>query len=1307
MYSMEIKTLINEIYEGTIVPTEALDGEAFVKGKQLNIRLNDSQKEMDEVVLFFWHYEDKKPLYVRKSEIKNGYLVWQDDATLRMQMKFIDVDSLRLAIAIKTGEKITCGYIRNKAAQGEKISSADRLVGKLFSKDKEALIVYWTEGGILSVKTRSESAFDNEYYRVILCGAKWENDTFVGYLEMPLFSDEPQIDMYSMTTNESCNCGRIKITKEGFTGLKNVYRMTINLTESGNPYEDGYYFACHLDGHKLAVYADEFALENEKIHTVIENNTTFDVMAVREKNGLFVLQVADKIYPVMISVITIVYNEEALLAERINSLLMQKTGGIDEYIIGNETKDYKKRKYQQLFEIIMIDDGSMDGSSKILDDYARMSDKIRIIHKDKGGELSAREAGVENSKGKYLVYADDIVNNDFIKQNIDFIKSDIRCQLTEVKREQWLICKKRLFSIIMSIYNVELYIEEAIQSIIEQSIGFSENVQLILVNDGSTDASVEICEKYAQEFPNNIIHINKENGGLSSARNVGLEYADGVYVNFFDPDDVLSKNVLMEVKKFFDKNDSYVDMVCIPLVYFEAQTGLHAKYETLGFKNRVISLVKEPHNFILSAASSFYKLEVFKSLRFDERMLTAEDTKVNLQVLRRTMHFGYVCENGVTYNYRRRNNGSSNVDAITSGANKEALLAPIYIFEDLYPKEGYLAPYEKELLAYELRSRLRTIKKEKFSEKEYKEILDNYGKWIHRLDDEFIAKSKWLDMIEKKVLFLMLSNRNFGDWVRKGFSDLSDRIIRVHWLSIENSKVRIVCRFNNFQDNDIDLILVKRNERNSWVFACENTDVEGPYDLCIGEIITDVTHTRTYELPLNNAEYYFAYYDRKTGNVSEARRCSIYAKARCAANTKGVGPVSNGYCVSLWNNNVWITNNQKVVNNITQNLQTKIGRELPLRKLAKSEKKYILISDRPEKAGDNGEALFEYIMENEPEEIKTVTFFVINKRCKDYRNMKFKDHVIDFRSKEHLEKFLNAKVIYSSHNAVNFFYPFEPSQYSWYADLLSYKFVWLQHGVTKDNIQKEANKLNTMDDFIVTASTWEFSEFNKTGYLYSEGDILFSGFARFDKLNDTKQKKIIVAPTWRKELVGKILPNGHNEPKAGFTESKFYSSYIEFLTDKKLIDVLEKEDYHLDFVLHSGFTCYEDMFKCINMDRIHLIPLSEFSYNKEFCESALFITDFSSTAFDFAYMRKPVIYFQFDEKEFFENHYVKGTWDYRKDGLGSVVTETKELVDEVTKYLENGCKMSEKYQRRVEEQFTYSDKNSCKRIMDATRKCIV
>ena len=562
-----------------------------------------------------------------------------------------------------------------------------------------------------------------------------------------------------------------------------------------------------------------------------------------------------------------------------------------------------------------------------------------------------------------------------------------------------------------------------------------------------------------------------------------------------------------------------------------------------------------------------------------------------------------------------------------------------------------------------------------------------------------------METVEKKVQFLNLSNRCFGDWVRNGFSDLSDRIMRVHWMTVDN-KVKIVCRFNNFQDDDIDLVLVKKGELASYVFATEKTDIEGPYDLCIGDMTIDITHVRTYELPLENVQYYFAYYDKKTKNISNTRRCSFYAKSRCIANTRGVGPVKNGYCVSLWNNNIWITNDKNTIKNITKTLENKIGQALPLRSLSKPGKKYILISDRPEKAGDNGEALFEYIMENEADEIKNVTFFVINKKCKDYRNMKFKDHVIDFRSKEHLEKFLNAKIIYSSHNAVNFLYPFEPSQYSWYADLLDYKFVWLQHGVTKDDISKDANKMNTMDDYIITASTWENLEFNKKEYLFAAGDIILSGFARFDKLVNKSQRKIVIAPTWRKSLVGRILPNGHNEPKEGFENSEFYINYIELLTNKKLLEILEKEDYHLDFVLHSGFTCYEKLFKMINSDRVHLVTMDNFSYNTAFCESALFITDFSSTAFDFAYMRKPIIYFQFDEKEFFENHYNKGTWDYRKDGFGPVVLQVNEVVEKIAEYLQHGCEMPSKYRQRVDEQFAYADRNNCRRIMDATHMLI-
>ena len=80
------------------------------------------------------------------------------------------------------------------------------------------------------------------------------------------------------------------------------------------------------------------------------------------------------------------------------------------------------------------------------------------------------------------------------------------------------------FSVIIPIYNVEKYLEEAIKSIINQSIGFEDNIQLILVNDGSTDNSEEICMKYEKEFPDNIIYIKQKNNGVSVARNTGMKY---------------------------------------------------------------------------------------------------------------------------------------------------------------------------------------------------------------------------------------------------------------------------------------------------------------------------------------------------------------------------------------------------------------------------------------------------------------------------------------------------------------------------------------------------------------------------------------------------------------------------------------------------------------------------------------------------------------------------------------------------------------------------------------------------------------
>ena len=89
----------------------------------------------------------------------------------------------------------------------------------------------------------------------------------------------------------------------------------------------------------------------------------------------------------------------------------------------------------------------------------------------------------------------------------------------------------------MPVYNVEKYLEEAILSVINQTIGFKENIQLIIVNDGSPDNSEKIALKYEKMYPENIVYIKQKNAGVSSARNKGFEYVEGEYVNFMDSDD--------------------------------------------------------------------------------------------------------------------------------------------------------------------------------------------------------------------------------------------------------------------------------------------------------------------------------------------------------------------------------------------------------------------------------------------------------------------------------------------------------------------------------------------------------------------------------------------------------------------------------------------------------------------------------------------------------------------------------------------------------------------------------------------------
>ncbi len=112
-------------------------------------------------------------------------------------------------------------------------------------------------------------------------------------------------------------------------------------------------------------------------------------------------------------------------------------------------------------------------------------------------------------------------------------------------------------SVVVPIYNVEKYIKKCLDSLVNQTL---QEIQIILVNDGSTDESGNIAKEYASKYTNKIIYLEKENGGLSDARNFGMRYTEGEYIAFLDSDDYVENTMYEEMyNKALQENSDYVE----------------------------------------------------------------------------------------------------------------------------------------------------------------------------------------------------------------------------------------------------------------------------------------------------------------------------------------------------------------------------------------------------------------------------------------------------------------------------------------------------------------------------------------------------------------------------------------------------------------------------------------------------------------------------------------------------------------------------------------------------------------------------
>ena len=183
---------------------------------------------------------------------------------------------------------------------------------------------------------------------------------------------------------------------------------------------------------------------------------------------------------------------------------------------------------------------------------------------------------------------------------------------------------KYKFSVIVPIYNVEDYLDETIDSVINQDIGFKENIQLILVNDGSEDDSEKICLKYKKMYPDNVIYVKQNNQGVSAARNTGIKYIEGKYTNFLDADDKWNLNVFNIAWKFFEKNYEDIDFIACRMKFFEARENYHI----LDFKfnkNKIVNILDNYDYIQLTNSATFLKSDIVRKFKYDENLKYFED----------------------------------------------------------------------------------------------------------------------------------------------------------------------------------------------------------------------------------------------------------------------------------------------------------------------------------------------------------------------------------------------------------------------------------------------------------------------------------------------------------------------------------------------------------------------------------------------------------------------------------------------------------------------------------------------------------
>ncbi len=357
-----------------------------------------------------------------------------------------------------------------------------------------------------------------------------------------------------------------------------------------------------------------------------------------------------------------------------------------------------------------------------------------------------------------------------------------------------------------------------------------------------------------------------------------------------------------------------------------------------------------------------------------------------------------------------------------------------------------------------------------------------------------------------------------------------------------------------------------------------------------------------------------------------------------------------------------------------------------------------IICEDANEARDNGYWMFKYIRETYPDQ---EIVYAINRKCPDYAKVKDLGRTVQYYSLMHWILYLASEKQIGSQKAMN------PNAAIFYAlevyGILKNKRVFLQHGITINDGKWLYYDVTKMNRFICGA--YPEYEFIKEKFGYPEKNLVYTGFARFDRLHEINvdKKMVLIMPTWREWIADEDYRLQEYEGTTNIPETNYFRTWTSFLENPELKEIADAYGVHFIFFPHRNMQKYAQYFPKGN-EAVEVAFSKDYDIQDLLKRCALLITDYSSVFFDVIYMKKPVIFYQFDYDMFRKGQYQEGYFDYRHNPFSESYDTENEVIEAIGRSVKNNYRLSDAYEKAHAEYFPLFDTENCERIYQVIRE---